>query len=99
MGAVFFADPAFRQPRQPVCCVVVAGVIQLVECQLPKLDVAGSSPVARSRYLQNISRELTGRFGTQHAEHDCFAREPGLQLASRSALFVSYGCSEPLRLV
>ena len=26
----------------------VAGVIQLVECQLPKLDVAGSSPVARS---------------------------------------------------
>jgi hypothetical protein len=25
----------------------VAGVIQLVECQLPKLDVAGSSPVAR----------------------------------------------------
>jgi hypothetical protein len=28
--------------------IVVAGVIQLVECQLPKLDVAGSSPVARS---------------------------------------------------
>jgi hypothetical protein len=27
---------------------VFAGVIQLVECQLPKLDVAGSSPVARS---------------------------------------------------
>ena len=26
----------------------VAGVIQLVECQLPKLDVTGSSPVARS---------------------------------------------------
>ena len=26
----------------------IAGVIQLVECQLPKLDVAGSSPVARS---------------------------------------------------
>ena len=25
-----------------------AGVIQLVECQLPKLDVTGSSPVARS---------------------------------------------------
>ncbi len=28
--------------------VSLAGVIQLVECQLPKLDVAGSSPVARS---------------------------------------------------
>ena len=26
----------------------LAGVIQLVECQLPKLDVTGSSPVARS---------------------------------------------------
>ena len=25
-----------------------AGVTQLVECQLPKLNVAGSSPVARS---------------------------------------------------
>ena len=28
-----------------------AGVAQLVECKLPKLDVAGSSPVARSKYL------------------------------------------------
>ena len=27
----------------------VAGVTQLVECQLPKLNVAGSSPVARSQ--------------------------------------------------
>jgi hypothetical protein len=27
---------------------VYAGVAQLVECKLPKLDVAGSSPVARS---------------------------------------------------
>ena len=25
-----------------------AGIAQLVECKLPKLDVAGSSPVARS---------------------------------------------------
>src|SRR5579862_8348149 len=28
-----------------------AGVIQLVECQLPKLDVVGSSPIARSSHL------------------------------------------------
>ena len=27
----------------------MAGITQLVECKLPKLDVAGSSPVARSR--------------------------------------------------
>ena len=31
-----------------------AGVIQLVECQLPKLDVAGSSPVARSGRFHSI---------------------------------------------
>ena len=30
---------------------ITAGVIQLVECQLPKLDVAGSSPVARSQLI------------------------------------------------
>ena len=32
----------------------LAGVIQLVECQLPKLDVAGSSPVARSQYANDL---------------------------------------------
>ncbi len=32
-----------------------AGLTQLVECQLPKLDVAGSSPVSRS-ILQRITR-------------------------------------------
>jgi hypothetical protein len=32
----------------------LAGVIQLVECQLPKLDVAGSSPVARSQYGNDL---------------------------------------------
>jgi hypothetical protein len=34
--------------RSRALCWENAGVIQLVECQLPKLDVAGSSPVARS---------------------------------------------------
>ena len=37
-----------------------AGVIQLVECQLPKLDVAGSSPVARS--LLTTSYDAVGAF-------------------------------------
>ena len=37
---------------------LVAGVIQLVECQLPKLDVAGSSPVARSQqYLIRVHNQ------------------------------------------
>ena len=37
-----------------------AGVIQLVECQLPKLDVAGSSPVARSRRSRHIKGSPPG---------------------------------------
>ena len=49
----FFTDDAFRRRflfyEREVSWVNLAGVIQLVECQLPKLDVAGSSPVARSR--------------------------------------------------
>ena len=34
-----------------------AGVTQLVECQLPKLNVAGSSPVARS--ATNVSAGIS----------------------------------------
>src|SRR5215204_1489726 len=37
------ARPSFTRTGEHL-----AGVIQLVECQLPKLDVTGSSPVARS---------------------------------------------------
>ena len=37
------ARPSFTRAGEHL-----AGVIQLVECQLPKLDVTGSSPVARS---------------------------------------------------
>ena len=42
--------PGFKEWRARLHSVDnrIAGVIQLVECQLPKLDVAGSSPVARS---------------------------------------------------
>ena len=46
-----------RQAVVQSCQFVVAGVIQLVECQLPKLDVAGSSPVARS--LRHFSSTYT----------------------------------------
>jgi hypothetical protein len=46
------ADLAVSYLRLTCCGILLreyyAGVIQLVECQLPKLDVAGSSPVARS---------------------------------------------------
>jgi hypothetical protein len=33
-----------------------AGIAQLVECKLPKLDVAGSTPVARSNPVVNATR-------------------------------------------
>ena len=36
------------QGKQGYSFHLFAGVTQLVECQLPKLNVAGSSPVARS---------------------------------------------------
>ncbi len=47
----------FRTPRDKgiIHCrprPAFAGVIQLVECQLPKLDVVGSSPIARSVAVQ-----------------------------------------------
>ncbi len=34
---------------------MVAGLTQLVECNLPKVEVAGSNPVSRSRYLQGAT--------------------------------------------
>ena len=42
-------------------CSSIAGVIQLVECQLPKLDVAGSSPVARSVLFSLCVHDLCPR--------------------------------------
>lgn len=42
--------------RQRLYLSIHAGVIQLVECQLPKLDVAGSSPVARSPHSLSPAR-------------------------------------------
>ena len=53
-----------RQPASTVSCVLAAGVIQLVECQLPKLDVAGSSPVARSVVMVKV---VVGLKGIQYA--------------------------------
>ncbi len=37
--------------------VISAGIAQLVECQLPKLNVAGSNPVARSRCFREAREE------------------------------------------
>ena len=31
----------------------------MVECQLPKLDVAGSSPVSRSKKINNIHKPVS----------------------------------------
>ena len=61
-----------------------AGVIQLVECQLPKLDVAGSSPVARSRsHCDSCGRE-TG----------CQFRQPVFRVATLEAV-ANHGVLRP----
>ena len=41
------SKPAVRV-RVPSPALDIAGVTHVVECQLPKLNVAGSNPVARS---------------------------------------------------
>src|SRR5687768_14761087 len=41
--------------RERLTYLHLAGVIQLVECQLPKLDVVGSSPIARSFVTSAVS--------------------------------------------
>lgn len=53
--------------KDPVSSSHLAGVAQLVEHQLPKLDVAGSSPVARS------SREYKDRLALVGASLSFFA--------------------------
>jgi hypothetical protein len=50
-----------KHNAQHQCRWYFAGVIQLVECQLPKLDVAGSSPVARSDQHQTGKHLLQRR--------------------------------------
>lgn len=48
----------------------------MVECQLPKLDVAGSTPVSRSNnlftHLQGLLQNfrLTGLDGGEHINHE-----------------------------
>jgi hypothetical protein len=68
--------------------LVFAGVIQLVECQLPKLDVAGSSPVARSRKCKQVN-ELAMVFAVASAFEltaawPFFALAPGRMISQRS---------------
>jgi hypothetical protein len=45
---------------------ISAGIAQLVECQLPKLNVAGSNPVARSRHIREAKKQEM-REGTKWA--------------------------------
>lgn len=51
---VFKADTTVAPNSLKEICgnmIFGAGITQLVECKLPKLDVAGSNPVARSNLL------------------------------------------------
>src|SRR5580658_5320511 len=54
-----------RRARRAVTGSGLAGLTQLVECQLPKLDVAGSNPVSRSEKVSQsdrLGRRLAGFF-------------------------------------
>ena len=49
--------------------IVGAGITQLVECKLPKLDAAGSSPVARSIYTRLVL-DISGSIQLSLPQHD-----------------------------
>ncbi len=66
----------------------VAGVIQLVECQLPKLDVAGSSPVARSWIKQSPETTYVSGLCRFSGFFSCF-RGKVITKSSRKTRFVS----------
>jgi hypothetical protein len=76
---------------------VFAGVIQLVECQLPKLDVAGSSPVARSLEVVKFKKleaadhqTVTGRFFRLVIDASSAITMRARTLARRSAVASAY---------
>ena len=45
-------------------CLPIAGVTQLVECDLAKVDVAGSNPVSRSKNPRRAFRLVLANFMT-----------------------------------
>jgi cytoskeletal protein CcmA (bactofilin family) len=53
-----------------VFSITWAGITQLVECQLPKLDVAGSNPVARSNVSRSPKGPPMGLFGRDESPPD-----------------------------
>ena len=61
MGTQQLAFEACKDLRRFIYCVTHAGIAQLVERNLAKVDVAGSSPVSRSA----PSDRGTGAFGNR----------------------------------
>ena len=71
-----------------------AGVIQLVECQLPKLDVAGSSPVARF-LLITLSLWLGVFFINAVVMSLCFLQKRPAELRVSATTFLENHGSDP----
>ena len=59
--------------------IIGAGITQLVECKLPKLDAAGSSPVARS--IKPLFQTTPG-FGVPILYNQQFGKSTGRRNAS-----------------
>ncbi len=66
-----------------------AGVTQLVECKLPKLDAAGSSPVARSNYTIYHSLDILSRLQLSFRQ-DVFQRNIATLPGTSKRRFLSY---------
>ena len=53
---IFGASTDARAVGLPGLILTVSGSNSVVECQLPKLDVAGSTPVSRSNFSDTYGR-------------------------------------------
>ena len=79
-------------PRSPSFAIfrLIAGIAQLVERQLPKLDVAGSSPVARSNHFRYLrSPRPLSRF--EEFEKESEITESNAEAISQTAASDTFG--------
>ncbi len=61
---IFFDANACRFKNNAYLCIAIAKIAQLVEHNLAKVGVAGSSPVFRSRTLKYVQNRKYRRFDT-----------------------------------
>ena len=72
---IFGASTDARAVGLPGLILTVSGSNSVVECQLPKLDVVGSSPISRSK--QTTYGYESSRFQAPPSKHS--VKQPSLQ--------------------